>query len=143
MSWLPQRIAFLRKTINIIFMSLVTSFTDPDLKKSLEPIQSYNHVPFWTENGAFAPKKIFFWKTMNIIFMYLFASFIVQNFKNIRMNTDLWWYIISGNKIIQLPLMRFFWKIIKVSENTCNDHHLTQIVWKTCFYNIFFISLYK
>ena len=53
------------------------------LKKFLEPIQSYEDVPFLGPKWSICPKQIFFWKIINITLIYLLAPFIVQNFKKI------------------------------------------------------------
>ena len=51
------------------------------LKKFLEPIQSYEDVPFLAQNGPFVLNNIFLVQTIIIIFIYLLALFIVQNLK--------------------------------------------------------------
>ena len=51
------------------------------LKKSLEPIQSYEDVPFRAQNGLFVLNKISLVQTIIITFIYLSALFIVQNLK--------------------------------------------------------------
>ena len=35
---------------------------------------------FWAQNGAFIPKKNYFWKIINVILMYFSNTFIVQKF---------------------------------------------------------------
>ena len=50
------------------------------LKKFLEPIQSYEDVPFSGPKWPICPEQ-FFGKTIIITFIYLLALFIVQNLK--------------------------------------------------------------
>ena len=53
-------------------MYLPAPFIAQNLQKFLEPIQSYEDLPF-------TPMKYFSGKSINIIFIYLLAPFIVQN----------------------------------------------------------------
>ena len=49
-------------------------------KKILEPIQSYEDVPFSSPKWPICPEQNFFGKIIDTIFIYLSALFIVQNF---------------------------------------------------------------
>ena len=51
------------------------------LKKFLEPIQSYEDVPFSGAKWPICPKQKRFVQTIIITFIYLLALLIVQNFK--------------------------------------------------------------
>ena len=64
---------FLVQTIIITFISLLTLFIVQNLKKFLQPIQSYEDTPFLGPKWSICPKQIFFLKIINIILMYLFA----------------------------------------------------------------------
>ena len=50
------------QTIIITFSYLLVLFTVQNFKKFLQWIHSYEDVPFWTQNGPFAPNKFFFLK---------------------------------------------------------------------------------
>ena len=52
-----------------------------EIKKKIEPIQSYEGVPFTCPKWPICPEQNFFLvKTINITFIYLLVLFIVQNF---------------------------------------------------------------
>ena len=53
------------------------------LKKFLEPIQSYEDVPFSGAKWPICPKQKRFVQTIIITFIYLLALLIVQNLKKI------------------------------------------------------------
>ena len=53
------------------------------LKKFLEPIQSYEDVPFSSPKWAICPEQFFLVQTIIITFIYLLALFTVQNLKKI------------------------------------------------------------
>ena len=54
------------------------------LKKFLEPIQSYENVPFSGPKWPICPEQIFLVQTIIITFIYLLALFIVQNLKKFQ-----------------------------------------------------------
>ena len=51
------------------------------LKEILEPIQSYEDVPFLGPKWPICPEQFFLVQTIIITFIYLLALFIVQNLK--------------------------------------------------------------
>ena len=73
--------SFSRKTTNKIFMYLLPLSFCKILKKFLEPIQSYEDVPFSGPKWAICPEQFFLVQTIIITFIYLLALFIVQNLK--------------------------------------------------------------
>ena len=78
-------------------------------KKFLGPIQSFENVPFWTQNGPFVMNKTFLAQTIIITLIYLLALFIVQNLKKIRtVDPELWGCAIFGPKMVHLPQIIFF-----------------------------------
>ena len=64
---LPQMIFFLKKTTNKIFMYLLAPFILRNLKKFLEPIQSYEICHFRVQNGLFVLNKIFWYKPLLLL----------------------------------------------------------------------------
>ena len=80
-------------------------------KKFLEPIQSYQDMPFLGQKCHICPEIFFFVQTVIITFIYLLALFIVQNFKKILpANPELWGCAIFGLKIGHLSKWEFFQK---------------------------------
>ena len=70
---------------------------------------------FQAQNDQFVLNKFFLVQTIIITFIYLLALFIVQNFKKIlTVNPELWGCTIFGPKMVHLPQIYFFWKIIKI-----------------------------
>ena len=57
---LPQMIFFSRKTTNQIFMYLLAPFIMQNFKQFLEPIQSYEDVPFSDPKWPIGPEQKFF-----------------------------------------------------------------------------------
>ena len=53
------------------------------LKKFLEPIQSYEDVPKWAQNGPFVPYKILLLQTITITSICLLPLFIAENLKKL------------------------------------------------------------
>ena len=72
---------FFRKTIDIIFMYLLTLLIMQNLKKTVraDP-ELWRHFIFWPKT-THLPEEIFFRKTTDIISIYLLAPLIVQNVK--------------------------------------------------------------
>ena len=62
-------------------MNLSAPFILQNFKKFLEPIQSYEDVPFSSPKWAICPEQFFLVQTIIITFIYLLALFIVQNLK--------------------------------------------------------------
>ena len=60
-------IFFLKKTTNKIFMYLLAPFILRNLKKFLEPIQSYEICHFRVQNGLFVLNKIFWYKPLLLL----------------------------------------------------------------------------
>ena len=90
----------LGKTINIIFMYLLASFTwiQGDMRT----------CHFLAQSGPFAPNENFF-KTIKIISMYHLAPFIVQNFKKLLIvSPKLSRRVIFQPKTTRLPRKRIF-----------------------------------
>ena len=85
------------------------------LKKFLGLIQSFENVPFWTQNGPFVMNKTFLAQTIIITLIYLLALFIVQNLKKfvpwIQSYEDA---PFLGPKWSICPKQIFFWKIINI-----------------------------
>ena len=52
-------------------------------KNFLQRILSYEDVPLLGRNWSICPKQIIFWNIIDIIVIYLLVSFIVQNFKKL------------------------------------------------------------
>ena len=57
---LPKMIFFSRKITNQIFMYLIAPFILQNFKNFLEPIQSYEDVPFSGPKRPICPEQIFF-----------------------------------------------------------------------------------
>ena len=57
---LLQTGTFLGKVINTISIYLLNPFIVQSLKRFLQWIQSYEDVPFWTQNGPICPNEVFF-----------------------------------------------------------------------------------
>ena len=56
---LPQTRTFLGKVVNTISIYLLNPFIVQSLKRFLQWIQSYEDVPFWTQNGPICPNEVF------------------------------------------------------------------------------------
>ena len=80
---------------------------------------------FWTQNGPFAPflgpfvlNKKFLVKTIIITLVktiiYLLALFIVLDFKKFLQQIQLWGCTTFGPKMVHLPQINFFLKIIDI-----------------------------
>ena len=59
---LLQTGTFLGKVINNISIYLLNPFIVQSLKRFLQWIQSYEDVPFWTQNGPICPNEVFFFQ---------------------------------------------------------------------------------
>ena len=57
---LPRTRTFLGKVINTISIYLLNPFIVQSLKRFLQWMQSYEDVPFWTQNGPICPNEFFF-----------------------------------------------------------------------------------
>ena len=66
---LPQMNFFLKKTTNKIFMYLSAPFILQNFKKFLEPIHSYEDVPFLNPKWSICPEKFFLVQTIIITFI--------------------------------------------------------------------------
>ena len=79
--FVPQMKFFLKKLL-IKFSCTYQSLSFCKIfKKFLEPIQSYEDVPFSGPKWPICPEQIFLVQTIIITFIYLLALFIVQNLK--------------------------------------------------------------
>ena len=88
---LPQMNFFLEKQL-IKYSCTYVSFCKI-FKKILEPIQSYEDVPFLGPKWPICPEQFFLVKTIIITFIYLMALAIVQNLKK---------HSYSGSKVMRM-----------------------------------------
>ena len=58
--YLPQTRTFLGKVVNTFSIYLLNPFIVQSFKRFLQWIQSYEDVPFWTQNGPICPNEVFF-----------------------------------------------------------------------------------
>ena len=58
--YLSQKRTFLGKVVNTISIYLLNLFIVQSFKRFLQWIQSYEDVPFWTQNGPICPNEVFF-----------------------------------------------------------------------------------
>ena len=85
------------------------------LKKFLEPIQSYEDVPFSGAKWPICPKQKRFVQTIIITFIYLLALLIVQNFKKFLLRIQSYEDVpFLGPKWSICHKQFFFLKIIKI-----------------------------
>ena len=64
---------------------------------------------FWVQNAPFALNKKSFVKIIRIISICILAPFSVQNFKKIlRVDPELWGWVIFGSRLVHLPQTRTF-----------------------------------
>ena len=68
---------FLVQTIIITFIYLLALFIVQNLKKFLQPILSYEDMPFLGPKLSICPKQFFLGEIINIILIYLLAPFIM------------------------------------------------------------------
>lgn len=88
--WFAPNEYFFWKSINIIFLYLLASFTTQNVKEFLRWNKSYDNKRFLRQKWCICHKNVF-WKTIKITFMYLFVCFILHNFlKIVRMDPELW-----------------------------------------------------
>ena len=65
---------------------------------------------FWVQNAPFALNKKSFVKIIKITSICILAPFSVQNFKKIlRVDPELWGWVIFGSRLVHLPQTRTFW----------------------------------
>ena len=92
-------------------MYLSAPFIAQNLRKVLEPIQSYEDVPFSVPKWPVCPKEIFLVKTIKITFIYLLAPFSLQNVRKILwVDPELWGCAIFGLKSTHLTQTIIFWE---------------------------------
>ena len=102
---------FLEVQTIITFIYLLALFIVQNLKKIIQPIQSYDDALFLGQKWSICPKQIFLGEIINIILIYLLATFIVQNLKKkIPVDPELWACAIFGPKTTHFPKWEFFQK---------------------------------
>ena len=85
------------------------------LKIFLEPIQSYEDVPFLVPKWLTCPEQFFFVQTIIITFIYLLGPFIEHNLKKILIaDPELWGCTIFGTKMAYLSQFFFLEKNINI-----------------------------
>ena len=100
------------------------------LKKFLEPIQSYEDVPFSRPKWPICCKQIFLVKITNITFVYLLTPFTLQNLKK-SSDRELWGCTIFVHKMVHLPQTRFFLeKTLILFSSTCWSLSMCKIFLK-------------
>ena len=60
----PKQIFLVQTIIITTFIYLLALFIVQNFKKIFLDIKSYEDAPFWTQNGPFAPNKIFLGKLL-------------------------------------------------------------------------------
>ena len=100
---------FLVQTIIITLIYLLALFTEQNLKKFLQQIQSYKDVPF------LGPKMVHLLQTKFLenywYWSHLLEPFIVQNSKKILpADPELWGCAIFGPRMAHFPNWEFFQK---------------------------------
>ena len=91
-------------------MYLIAPFILQNFKKFLEPIQSYEDVPFSSPKWPICPEQKFFGTNHIITFIYLLALFIMHNLKKFLQRSKITrtWNFWAQNGPYS-PI--FFWKI--------------------------------
>ena len=85
------------------------------LKKFLEPIQSYEDVPFSGPKWPICHEQNFFGTNHYYYFHLPIGPFHCAKFKKIlTADPELWGCAIFGPKMVHLPQTIFFWKIINI-----------------------------
>ena len=101
---LPQMKFFLEKQLKDFHVPINPFHSAKFLKKFLEPIQSYEDVPFLGPKWYICPEQFFFLVQNIITFIYLLALFIVRILKkNLTADLELWGCTIFGPKMVHLP----------------------------------------
>ena len=108
---LPQMILFSQKTTNKILMYLLALSFCKILQKFLEPIQSYEDMPFLAPKWPICAEQFFFgYKPLLLLSCIYWPFFIVQNEKIFLQQMQSFW---AQNGPIALNHF-FFWKIINI-----------------------------
>ena len=98
-------------TTNKIFMYLLDPFILQNFKKFLEPIQSYEDVPFSGPKWLTCPEQFFFCTNHYYYFHLFIDPFHCAKFKKIlTADPELWGCTIFGPKMVYLSQTIFFGK---------------------------------
>ena len=105
---LPQMNLFLEKQLIKFLCTYQPLLFCKIFKKFIEPIQSYEDVPFSGPKWPICPEqKVVLVQTIIITFIYLLALFTAQNLI-LTADPELWGCAIFGPKMVHLPQIRIF-----------------------------------
>ena len=95
------------------------------IKKFLELIQSYEDVAVLGPKWPICPEQIFFWyKSLLLISSAYWPFSLCKIWKILTRDPQLWGCTIFRPKMVYLPKITFFWKIINIilqlHEQRCN-----------------------
>ena len=111
----PKQNFFLKKIISFSSTYWPLSFCKI-LKKFLEPIQSYEDVPFSGPKWPICPEQNFFGTNHYYYFHLPIGPFHCAKFKKIlTADPELWGCTIFEPKMVHLHQKKIFWKIINIT----------------------------